>query len=102
MDFSKLSRLQVRGLIYLGVGAFLRLISAGMAFADIANIVMLFGLVHLSIHLWEHRHVVPEEELEDQRLFEEFLQEDEKRRSLPRDEARAAFIAWRDTRHYTA
>ncbi len=101
MDLASFTKLQRKGFLFLGIGAFLRLISGASAFGDIANIIMLFGLVHLSIHLWDTRNMVTPEEEEESRLFEEFLSADESRRKLPRDEARAAFIGWRDSRHYS-
>ncbi len=101
MDLASLTKLQRKGFLILGIGAFLRLVSGTSAFGDIANIVMLFGLVHLSIHLWDTRNDISPEEEEEIRLFDEFLSADENRRTQPRDEIRAAYIAWRDSRHYS-
>lgn len=101
LDFSTISKLQKKGYVFLIVGGILRLISFDTAFGDIANIVMLYGLVHISIHLWETRNDMTAEEKAEIELYQEFLERDERRKDLPRDEARAAFIAWRDSRHYT-
>ena len=64
------------------------------------NFVILYGVIHLSVDLFDRRHKVTADEIEEESLFQEWLDQDEARSQMSVFDARAAFIAWRDTQHY--
>ena len=100
MNFSTLTVLQRRGLTYIIIGVLLRIILSAVPFGDLALMVVLFGVIHLGIDVYERRYDLAADHIEEETNFQTFLEEDPVRRDMSPDDARAAYIAWRDTRHY--